>query len=258
MNSETPWPIIDVPHPHGMFMLGTTTLYLCHMPMFTSENHYYQLTLQVHLDAASMAVYLADKARNPGQPYNLTNLDSDLFTLPDVVSGTMTTYAVSIFRGYSNADGGTPDHEIVARAIVTVDRVVYFRAFDQGIARPRELSYVLFGDGKEAHLDHYIAAAPDFQHLLTLPQVPAWLATTQLQAGVVIAFAGKASTPTPPCSSPIEAGSYEVLFQGLSNARVMLDVGSTFWFSTGNGLNAQDPCLAGGASEPPKSHHGMK
>ena len=68
MNSKTQWPIIDVPHPHGMFMLGTTTLYLCHMPMFMKEDDYYQLTLQVHLDAASMDARPGDAMGVGGRP----------------------------------------------------------------------------------------------------------------------------------------------------------------------------------------------
>ncbi|MBI5257910.1 MAG: hypothetical protein HY855_15500 [Burkholderiales bacterium] len=254
MNSTaatTAWPIVDTPNTHGMFMLGTSTLYLCHMPMFTKEDHHYQLTLQVSLDAASMATYLADKAQNPTQAYNLTNLDSDPFTLPDVVSGRVTRYAAAISRGYSNAGGGTPGPVIVANASVTVDRVVYFRAFDQNIPRPANLSYILFGDGQEAHLDHYIAADPDFQHLLTLPAVPGWLSTPQLQAGVLVCFA-QPSLPIG-CTPPLGEGSYTVQFQGIASASVPLQVGASVWYSTGNMLNSTDPCQ-GGMAMPGMAH----
>ena len=52
----------------------------------------------------------------------------------------------------------SPGPLIVAKATVTPVRVIYFRAFNQNIPRPQRLSYMLFGDGKEAHVDHYIAA----------------------------------------------------------------------------------------------------
>lgn len=240
MTVQAEWPIVDTPNTHGMFMLGTTTLYLCHMPMFAKQDHRYQVTLQAHLDPASMASYVDDKAKNPTAAYNLINLDSNQFTLPEVATGAVASFTATIYRGYSNDQGGTPGPAIVDNATVTVDRVVYFRAFDENVPRPGNLTYLLFGDGQQAHLDHYIAADPDFQHLLTLPAVPNWLSTTQLQAGVAISIVGKASTPIG--CTPLAPGTYPVLFQGLPTAAVSVSLGSTFWYSTGNMLNATDPC----------------
>lgn len=250
MNDQTSnsnWPIIDTNTQHGIFMLGTTTLYLCHMPGFTMENHHYQLTLQVHLDSESMRIYLADKANYPNEVYNLINLETDQYTVPDLVTGNVKSYAAEIYRGYANAPGNTgePGPVIVSNATVTVDRVVYFRPFNQNIPRPTNLTYILFGDGQEAHLDHYLATDPDFVHLLTLPSVPTWLSTTQLQSGVSITFA-QGSTPFG-CTPPLQAGEYPVLFQGIETAQVSVQLGQTYWFSTGNFLNSQDPCQSNSA-----------
>lgn len=243
MTAQSAWPVADTPNTHGMFMLGTTTLFLCHMPMFGKEDHFYQLTLQARLDSGSMATYLKDKAQNPQAAYNLINLGINQFILPDLVTGRIRSYPATIFRGYSNDSGGTPGPEIVNSATVTVERIVYFRPFNQNIPRPANLTYVLFGDGDEAHLDHYIAADPDFQHLLTLPAAPAWLPQTQLRSGVAITFA-QASTPIG-CAPPINAGTYPVLFQGIKTAAVSIQVGDTVWYSTGNMLNMTDPCSTG-------------
>lgn len=244
MIDAIPWPVVDTPNTHGMFMLGTSTLYLSHMPMFTKQDHYYQLTLQARLDPASMTTYLTDKGAHPGQAYNLINLDSDQFTLPALVTGQVKTYSAAIYRGYSNLNGGTPGPLIVAKATVTPVRVIYFRAFNQNIPRPQRLSYMLFGDGKEAHLDHYIAADPDYQHLMTLPQVPTWLLPAQLQAGVEVTFA-QSGTPIG-CAPPLAAGDHPVLFQGIAGAPASLRLGPTYWYSTGNMLNARDPCQDAG------------
>jgi hypothetical protein len=248
MDTTGPSPIIDTPNSHGMFMLGTTTLYLCHMPMFTKQDHRYQVTLQAHLDPASTATYLQDKAQHPGQSYNLINLDTDLFTLPDVANGTVTSYPATVYRGYSNAGGGTPGPEIIARATVSVDRIIRYRPFDQDIPRPAHLTYILFGNGQEAHLDHYIARDPDFQHLLTVAEPPSWLSPSQLRAGVEVAF--KLKSEPIPCSSPLVPGTHEVMFEGMANAvqKLRLEDGATTWFSTGNMLNAKDPCAANPAS----------
>lgn len=233
-------PIIDTPNSHNMFMLGTTTLYLSHMPMFVKEDHRYQMTLKVSLDSASMETYLADKAKNPGKPYNLVNTDSDQFTLPDVANGTKTSFAAWVYRDYVN---DTPETQICDNTTVTIECVVRCRHFNTDIPRPLHLTYVLFGDGKEAHLDHYIAQDPDYQHLLTLPEVPNWISVSQLQAGVDVSFVGLRSIPTP-CKQPLTEDSYTVLFQGVPDTENPLSVGAsaTFWFSTGNMLNAKDPC----------------
>jgi hypothetical protein len=253
MNDPNPLAIIDTPNTHGMFMLGTTTLYLCHMPMFTKEDHYYQVTLQARLDPTSMKAYLADRASHPGEAYNLINPDSDSFILPDVANGTITSFPATVYRGYSNEGGGTPGPAILSNATVLVDRVIRYRAFDQDVPRPEHLTYVLFGDGAEAHLDHYIARDPDFQHLLTLPEVPTWLSKSQLRAGVEVSFVDLKSEPIG-CESPLREGVYPVMFQGRPESAVPLRVGprSTIWYSTGNMLNAVDPC--GGAG----GHAGMK
>jgi hypothetical protein len=233
--------IVDTPNSHGMFMLGTTTLYLCHMPMFHKQDHRYQVTLRAHLDPTSWTTFLGDKAQHPDQPYCLYN--EQQFTLPDVASGTITSYAADVFRGYSNDGGGTPGPQIITGATLTVDQVVRYRPLDQDIPRPGNLTYVLFGDGNQAHLDHYIAVDPDFQHVLTLSAVPSWLSVSQLRAGVEVAFIGMASTPIG-CSSPLTADTYQVMFEGLSDTSETLSLGSnpTVWYSTGNMLNKKDPC----------------
>ncbi len=239
---QDPSQIIDTPNSHNMFMLGTTTLYLSHMPMFTKEDHRYQVTLRASLDRSAMETYLADKAKNPGKPYNLVNTDSFQFILPDVANGTITSFPAWIYRDYVN---DTPAEQIVKEAKVTIECVVRYRHFNTDIPRPQHLTYVLFGDGKEAHLDHYIAQDPDYQHLLTLPEVPTWISVSQLQAGVDVSFVELGSTPIP-CKNPLTEDEYKVLFQGLPGTENPLRVGAaaTFWFSTGNMLNAVDPCAS--------------
>lgn len=232
--------IVDTPNTHGMFMLGTGNLYLCHMPMFDVEDHRYQLILRARLNRAALRTFLADKAKHPDSPYNLINNDDDQFTLPEVAVGDVQAFQASVYRGYSGSD---PKEKIVGSATVTVEQVVVFRHFNQNIPRPDTLTYILFGDGREAHLSHYIARDPDYQHLLTLPQVPDWLPVDQLKAGVQVGFIGMSSLPIP-CRNPLTDDSYAVMFEGLEDTSETLQVGSaaTVWFSTGNLLNAEDPC----------------
>lgn len=240
LSPPTPWPIVDTPNFHNMWMLGTEVLYLSHMPIFWLEDHHYQLTLQARLDPVSWQLYLNEVASFPGVPLNLAN--NDAWTLPQLVSGEITEYKATLYRGYSNANGGTQGPQITNTSTVYIERVVYWRAFDSNIPRPIDLTYVLFGNAKQAFLDHYVAADPDYQHLALLSEVPSWLSTSQLKAGVTVSFQG---LPTKfSCHSPLaNSTTYTVLFQGIESAVAQVTVDRTFWFSAGNLLNAQgDPC----------------
>jgi hypothetical protein len=98
----------DAPGNHGMFMVGTETLFLLHMPMFTQEKHMYEVILRAHLPADAMAAYRKLRKANPDKAYNLINVDDDQFTLPDIKAGRVTAFKATIYNGYSNEDGGHP------------------------------------------------------------------------------------------------------------------------------------------------------
>jgi hypothetical protein len=237
-----PQPIIDEPGDHGMFMLGTETLFLCHMPMFTMEKHMYQLILRASLPPDVMQRYRLLRRANPRKPYNLQN--SNPFTLPEIKSGAIASYLATIYDGYAGEDPGPPlwgsDTDPVT---VTVENIVRYRHFDFGIAHPDEMTYIVYGRGDEAHLSHYIARETDFQHELTLPAPPPWLSASQVEAGADVSVIGMPSLPTP-CANPLAQPSYHVRYQGRGDTDVVLDLGAnpTAWFSTGNVLNSVDPC----------------
>ena len=126
---------------------------------------------------------------------------------------------------------------------VQVDQLVHFRHFNADVPYPEHLTYLLFGRGKEAHLSHYISRDPDYQHIVTLGSVPDWLSADQIEGGVELSLVNHASQPVP-CSAPLAPGEEPVLFEGMPQPPLELDLsGATdVWFSTGNMLNATDPC----------------
>ena len=241
MSSQQTSRIIDTPNAHGMFMLGTSTLYLCHMPMFPMQDHRYQVTLKAHLDENAQAIYVSDKAAHPEEVYNLINPDTSRFILPDIANGKITSYPAVVYRGYSNAGGGTPGPQIIPNATVFIDQIVRYRPFNDDIPRPDHLKYVLFGDQNGAYLDHYLSIDPDFQHLVQLAEIPNWISISQLSAGVEVTFIDLNSTPIG-CASPLTKDVYNVLFQGENGTSEALHLGPTVWYSTGNLLNKSDPC----------------
>lgn len=241
--ASSPAGIVDTPSQHGMFMLGRTHLFLCHMPMFTMEDHSYQLILRADLDPASAKIVATDRSSHAHTPYNLINIEDDQFTLPAVHAGDITSFRAHVYRSYAGGDGA-PGDKIVDAAVVTIRRVVVYRHFDQSMQRPPHSTYYLFGEGGEAHLSHRLSRDPDFQHLLSV-SAPDWLDATQLRAGVTIAFKDLIDTPVP-CADPVTAGTHAVFYEG--NETLQVDVvippESTVWFSTANLLNSTDPCAA--------------
>ena len=68
-------------------MFGSKTLYVSHMPMFTVEEHMYQVILRVTLPDAVMRGYRA--RQGPGRkPWNLVNSERQ-YTLPQLKAGTL-------------------------------------------------------------------------------------------------------------------------------------------------------------------------
>src|SRR3954447_8842774 len=166
---------IDAPGLHGMFMVGRDTLFLVHMPMFTDGKHMYDVVLRASLPPDIMASYQARRDQNPSKPYNLINVDTDTFTLPQLKSGAVRQFTATIFDGFSNEGDGQSGPVLFDNVQVIVDEVVYFRHFDFDMAPPPEMTYVIFGRGGEAHLTHYLSREPDFQQIVTLPGPPDWL-----------------------------------------------------------------------------------
>jgi hypothetical protein len=235
----------DTPSVHGMFMFGTDAVFLSHMPMFTMASHMYQVVLRVTLTPDALQLYQQQQAAHPHAVRNLANSNDDLFVLPDLQKGTRTQFKADLFPDYTNDGGGAPVGDPYLSGIpVHVEQVVHFRRFDHTQPRPTHLRYLLFGTASQAHLSHYIAKDPDFQHILTLATVPTQLTPDQLGAGVLIDIPDHASTPIP-CTPPVTAGApVSVVPADPSATAFDLDLigADTVWFSTGNLLNATDPC----------------
>jgi hypothetical protein len=220
--------IINTPDQHGFIMAGTTKLYICHLPMFNMQNHMYQVTLEVTIPKEAFDTYLADKEAHPEAVYVLGNLQTDLFTIPDVILDKTTLFMADIFRGVpEDPNTETPlIHNIETR----ITRVVYARHFDYGITYPDDLTYVVFGNEREAFIDHYLTSDKDFLNIISLAKVPSWLPIDLLEISSNVGFIDYKSTPMP-TSSPLVEKTYDVTFQG-QNELFELEVGKQLFFDT--------------------------
>lgn len=219
---------MNTPDQHGFIMAGTEVIYICHLPMFNMQNHMYQITLQVQLPEAAKQAYLKDKLENPDTFYVLGNLQTDLFTIPEVMLGQTTHFKADIFRGMP--DDPNEDTPLIHNIDTVIERVVYGRHFDYSITYPEPLTYILFGNEKEAFLDHYLTREEDFMDLIQLKQVPEWLPADLRGISSNLGFIGLSDTPVP-SQSPLQPGVYKVTFQG-QDTLYPIETANSFFFDT--------------------------
>ncbi|NHX28272.1 hypothetical protein HA397_30515, partial [Escherichia coli] len=130
------------------------------------------------------------------------------FSIPDLASGRRTEFWADIFQGIYwptedpgehffpwSRDRATPAIENV---LVTVERVQMFRPFSHNATLQPYATYWLWGEGKEAHMTNLQHAAlasdpfqpaaygPDYDHVMSLSDAPAWLDKPMLEAGVIV------------------------------------------------------------------------
>jgi hypothetical protein len=259
---------------HAFAMLGLKTLFLCHLTMFRMEDHMYQLVVRAKLPDYAMQQYVAERKKAPQEiVFFLGNSAQDLMTVPELQTGARSRFLADIFR---DIPGPGPDGQyqpawpwkdvtpVIKGVPVTVERIVYFRHFDYNLSLPRDLSYVLFGSGDEAHITHYQVSEPDFDHVVSLAKAPDWLPPMQLEAGVPITILGVPNNSKDGCgpaghkiycSNPLTKESYPVSYAGYSCVGYPLydDKGNLLvdtkiylthycWFSTKVVNLMKDPC----------------
>ena len=233
------------PDQHAFVMLGQETLFACHITMFHMQEHLFQIVLRCALPRYAMQAYVEDLLKHPGETYFLGNSAQDLMTIPSLHLGQRLRFTGDIFRGipYQRDYPEWPwEHEtpIVPNVDVTIEREVYYRHFDFNLKYPDSLTYAIFGAGGEAHMTHYQVKEPDFDHVLSLREVPAWLPAQMLQSGTHLNFPKLRSSSPVYCSNPLPEGEYEVQYGG-QPFTYRITTGKTHWFST-KIVNMHNPC----------------
>jgi hypothetical protein len=183
----------DEPNTHNMLIVGQETVFLSHLPMFTSPTfdspHRYQVILEVTFTKAGanpQAVYANDRKKNPGT--KIYTLNPDEFVLPSLRSGTPTplsSFGAKIFHGHLEKRG----KKLLASGVsVNVKNIVHFREFDPQATNPAELEYILFGKGKELFLAHFITRPPDFDQVLSVSVSDRSFTDEELRKGMRVVF----------------------------------------------------------------------
>jgi len=263
----------DPVHQHAFVMLGSKTLFICHLTNYWIEEHRYQFILEVKLPDDVMRKYREAQRAHPEETFFLSNSEKDLLTLPHLASRTRTSFRADINRGIPHKQAydawpwnGLPKFAEDVEA--TVVRVVYWRLFSLNMEYPSTLTYILFGADDEAHMVNYQCGfevkdtnihRADFDHILSLRKAPDWIPQTQLRAGILVDMPAFQKIPECPptkwigCSKPLPDGvAQDVRYRAYGDKR-RIEVGQTYYFGT-RISHWKNPCpglTTPGASEPP-------
>jgi len=167
---------------HEFALFGTHSLFLSHYPMFSSI-HAYQVIVEVGLksdDHDVEARYLDHQAAHPSVHYTFSPYrkvtpatdrakDQDDWVLPDMMK------VGNTFNGDIHYSEKGKNVTLDFNVTVEVKKIIELRLLDPKAQRPTSLAYLLFGNGSEAYLSHYITAPPnpgeevaDFDQILTV------------------------------------------------------------------------------------------
>jgi plastocyanin len=160
----------ETPSEHSMVVTGLDpeSIFLHHISLFGDTNHFYHVTLEAKLEeAAAREAYR--KYRNTHAD-SLCILDPELFLLPEIQTGKRVSFQATFNHGKweSKIDG-------LQGVKVRITRIIQFRRYDPKATYPDRLTYQLYGNSKEAFLAHQVTAAPSFQQLIKLKEVPTFL-----------------------------------------------------------------------------------
>jgi hypothetical protein len=157
-------PGTETPGFHGMLIVGQKTPYVSHLPMFMPQ-HRYQGIWEVSFGDKGDATYRAERARpeNAGEIFTLA--PKDRFLLPDLTT-TRNSFKADVFRGHFERP---PGRKLILQDVtVTLKQQVHWHPFRTSHKRPEPLTYVLFGQGDELFLAHWISVAPNYDQLVSV------------------------------------------------------------------------------------------
>lgn len=143
-----------------MLIMGTSTIYAEHLPMFHTP-HDYQIILELELSKADFAAYRED--RTLYQNELVYTIEPETFVLPEMVNKTK-VFKANVYRGHFERNGV----RFLDTITVKIKKVIYYKQFDKDQERPDLLQYILFGNSKEHFLSHLINKKPDFNEVLAV------------------------------------------------------------------------------------------
>jgi hypothetical protein len=180
---------------HNMFVFGSETVLLSHLPMFMAP-HDAQLLLEATPEDAAgrslLEVWKDERASHPDERlYTMMPEKFALSTLYTPDPPSRSSFRARFFRGHLER-GGEVIPEL-ADVVVRVTDVLYARRFDRS-GKPDDLTYLLVGHGAERFLVHRISEPPDFDQILAVELTGSPPDEEAMRVGVEVVLPGRPNT----------------------------------------------------------------
>lgn len=214
----------ETPDIHGFVLMGDQLVYGGHLAMFTMAAHRYQVIATFEFSAAVKKTYVDARQAAPTATFIVVN--DEKLLLQDMVTNRRFTGSI-----LKVVDNDLHDAQpIVSGVPAEITLVLHNRQFHDTDEYPPKPSYLLFAQGSEAHVAHYMTKKPDYQLLADVTVTDSELTAAELAAGVRVDLQGVEENHTP-TTTPIPPGTtlHALSPQG---KKVTLKVTSTQWFDT--------------------------
>ena len=191
----------DCPNTHNMMVVGNSTVFLSHLPMFEELNkrgntyltpHRFQVIIEVTFTKNGsnvQSIYTNDREAHPA--VKMYTINPECFILTDLFrSGSQTpslsSFKGTIFRGHLERGGRSITK--LEGVDVIVKNIIHARMFDPSTEKPDSLTYILFGKEQDLFLAHWISKPPDFDQIMSVSLQSRPFSDEELDRGIEVVF----------------------------------------------------------------------
>ncbi|WP_457034145.1 hypothetical protein [Kitasatospora sp. P5_F3] len=223
------------PSVHSFILSGREAVFGYHLAMFGMAEHRYQVVLEYGLPADIVDTYLKDQADHPESWHAVRNTQD--MVLPPIGDGTVTEYPARLDRVTQTGNGEDRIWEPISGGFTArISRVLTFRRFSAEDF-PAHVTYLLYGQGEEAHIAHRLVDRPHYEQILTLRHLPDGVTQQDLAKAVELTIptvpdAGHNDRPW--TTRPLPDPSYPALLHrtpGAPPLPITLDLAEERWWN---------------------------
>jgi hypothetical protein len=149
---------------HGFLMLGTKTIYLCHLPMYHMPAHAFQTIVEAEIGRPELEKYLKIKKETPAKP--IIVLNDTRMALEDLVNSNF--FLGTIYFSDENGDAEDRNNPI-GNTTVNIKKILLFKQLSIHTPDyPENVEYYMFGTEFDWHLSHFLSKSPNFEQELDI------------------------------------------------------------------------------------------
>ncbi|MDH6129901.1 hypothetical protein [Kitasatospora sp. GP82] len=200
------------PSVHSFILAGREAVHGYHLAMFGMAEHRYQVVVKYDLPTDIIDTYLKDQAEHPNSFHAVRNTED--MVLPPIGDGSVTEYPARLDRVTQTGNGEDRIWEPISGGFTArIEKVLNFRRFSEEDF-PAHLTYLIYGQGDEAHIAHRLVKRPHFEQIITLQRVPDGVTREDLANAVEVtipAVPDNGHGGQPWTTRPLPGRSYDAL-----------------------------------------------